>query len=551
MRIPFDRFNELVLGFNHVVREGFVLRSILSRPSDNKWVYQQPIVGVITSGNDRDKVLWTVKEHQHNTSHDQFECFSIHDAACTEIEALMLGLCKECHVSRKSLLRRFTNAVEIRKKEYDPNTRDIILERSISLYQQKVESFQRESRIKLKRIVYRDKVIAKLTKGTGLDIPLNEESDSIFSNDELQSAVDSFLAEKEITQDGIVAYAFKESVRKHRMAREKGHRSVRHCPLMIRLGCVVHRKMGYAGGLYDFVAKIAGLPSDRSIRRYKVPNSNDPNGFMHGNGRMARDQFKHKHPNADMFAFERHVTVAMDAMHSKGRFGVNHHTNELMSIANNAFDEDVIEQEMKQLQRNDINEGEMSEMVLPEMAKHFLVFSATSWSSKGRFQFLVARYGLKTITSSFLVPIIQQHSVTLAVYGWIVDTIVGDGVSKNRAAFKQLATIPAREIFENQFSDEDLSGLPLDFKIGFPHPSPLYGGTVTIVIGGDMPHWVKKFRNAFENKSCQLTFRGKKMDLSMIYDVWHESGDASTVTGSLRKYNKTHDHFNPNAYLKM
>ena len=67
---------------------------------------------------------------------------------------------------------------------------------------------------------------------------------------------------------------------------------------------------------------------------------------------MARDQFKQKHPNADMFAFafEYHVAVAMDAMYSKGRFGVDHHTNELVSIVNNAFDEDVIEQEMKQFQ---------------------------------------------------------------------------------------------------------------------------------------------------------------------------------------------------------
>ena len=43
------------------------------------------------------------------------------------------------------------------------------------------------------------------------------------------------------------------------------------------------------------------------------------------------------------------------------------------------------------------------------------------------------------------------------------------------------------------------------------------------------------------------------MNLAMIYNdnVWQQSGDADTVSASVRKYNKTHDHFNLNAYLKM
>lgn len=143
-------------------------------------------------------------------------------------------------------------------------------------------------------------------------------------------------------------------------------------------------------------------------------------------------------------------------------------------------------------------------------------------------------------------------AVTLAVYGWIMDTIVGDGASENRSAFKKLATISAHEIFDRRFPPEVLDGLPLAFKIGFEHPSPMYRKNVTIVIGGEMPHWVKKFRNAFDNKSRTLIYRKKEMNLSMIYDVWRASGDSDVFAGSfVRKYNKTHDHFNLNAYLKM
>mmetsp|Transcript_33560 Transcript_33560/g.57027 ORF Transcript_33560/g.57027 Transcript_33560/m.57027 type:complete len:436 (+) Transcript_33560:75-1382(+) len=89
------------------------------------------------------------------------------------------------------------------------------------------------------------------------------------------------------------------------------------------------------------------------------------------------------------------------------------------------------------------------------------------------------------------------------------------------------------------------------FKIGFQHPHPLFKNRITIVIGGEMPHWGKKFSNAFDNKSCKLTFRGKEMALEIIYEIWKASGDADTSVGLVRRYNKTHDHFKLNAYLKM
>jgi len=59
------------------------------------------------------------------------------------------------------------------------------------------------------------------------------------------------------------------------------------------------------------------------------------------------------------------------------------------------------------------------------------------------------------------------------------------------------------------------------------------------------------FRNAFDNKFHKLIFRGKSVNLEKIYHVWQASGDADTSVGTVRQYNKTHDHFNLNAYLKM
>ena len=82
--------------------------------------------------------------------------------------------------------------------------------------------------------------------------------------------------------------------------------------------------------------------------------------------------------------------------------------------------------------------------------------------------------------------------MTLALYGFIVNTVAGDGAPENRSAFKILATITAREILSGTWDDEELKGLPLDFKIGFKHPHKFYSDRgVTIVIGGEMPHWVR------------------------------------------------------------
>ena len=90
--------------------------------------------------------------------------------------------------------------------------------------------------------------------------------------------------------------------------------------------------------------------------------------------------------------------------------------------------------------------------------------------------------------------------VNLAFYGFIVDEAAGDGAGENRASWKTLVTISAREILLGQFTENKLEGLPLDSKIGLPHPSDFYRKRITIIIGGEMPHWGKMFRTAFENK---------------------------------------------------
>lgn len=131
-----------------------------------------------------------------------------------------------------------------------------------------------------------------------------------------------------------------------------------------------------------------------------------------------------------------------------------------------------------------------------------------------------------------------------------MSAIGNDGATATecRSASKLLATITARDILESHYDIEnDLDGLPLDFGVAYQHPS-IGCEDIKIVFTSDMPHLIKKFRNAFDNKSRELRFRGKNMKLSMVEDVWRamQSGGSEARTTIL-----TCDHFHLNSYSKM
>ncbi|KAL7524454.1 hypothetical protein ACHAXR_000576, partial [Thalassiosira sp. AJA248-18] len=135
--------------------------------------------------------------------------------------------------------------------------------------------------------------------------------------------------------------------------------------------------------------------------------------------------------------------------------------------------------------------------------------------------------------------------------GFIVDTIVGDGASENRTTFTTLADVSAREVFEPHFPSEILDALPTKMNIAFRHPNPHYND-ILIFIGGEMPHWVKKFRNAMDSKKRELTFKGVEFSLSRLHDIFKKMGDTN-VRGrcGVRRYKFGKEHFVLNSYNKM
>eukprot|EP00957_Ditylum_brightwellii_P108986 8313453-Ditylum_brightwellii.AAC.1 len=190
--------------------------------------------------------------------------------------------------------------------------------------------------------------------------------------------------------------------------------------------------MGYSGGLYNLLAACLNLPTDRTIREYKVPTSNEPDGLMIQNIIREIKIFDSKHPDAGRLSWKRHCSLVFDAMICKGSFVVNFHTNEVVGIAHDCLKTDAIRKELEKVQKYDSNDdGSTEKEPIPELAKHFIVFICTLWLPDCRQQFLCAWFGMKSINSAFLIPMLRKIILILSFYGFIVDTVVGDGAAEN------------------------------------------------------------------------------------------------------------------------
>ena len=142
-------------------------------------------------------------------------------------------------------------------------------------------------------------------------------------------------------------------------------------------------------------------------------------------------------------------SLAFDAMSIKEKVKFDPHSNELVGFEQGALTENVLLKEMEELDASATQKDELKSL-RPSLSKQFLIFIFTTWDVDNTvMKSVVARYSTGSgITSEFLVPKIREIITALYVYGFIVNSISGDGASENRSAFKQLATIPAKDIFK-------------------------------------------------------------------------------------------------------
>jgi hypothetical protein len=268
-------------GFIHVCREAIISRTKLSRPGDHR--YQWTIAnneafqtGVVTSGTgDDEEVIWTLEEVRD--AKGTFEGASIRHLDC-KLEVALDGKyqCEHCNSIRRSLFRRCYERVQIRETPLSKHTNTGLVNRAGTL--QAARNMEQKERLLDAQKRNRKAIFLQRQKDIGVEVD-TKEADYIFSDDMLPHL--KVFLEAEVGPDSIAEYLIEESFRKQKIAKRLGRTAIRHDPLAIRLGIIVRNKMGYHGGLYDLLAKIAGLPCDRTLNQYKVPNSNDPDGFIY------------------------------------------------------------------------------------------------------------------------------------------------------------------------------------------------------------------------------------------------------------------------------
>ena len=323
--------------------------------------------------------------------------------------------------------------------------------------------------------------------------------------------------------------------------RKSGKKSCRYSFLVIRYAIALKLKMGH--DKYEFLSRVFNMPCSRTLDSYSNIAVHAPDGVLFDSLHVNRENFETKNPNLSIEDWKRHGSLAWDSMVVKEKLEYNTHSMRIVGFADDAFDLDIIKKELANRIRDNNQEesreetdsgneskNDDSRTAAPKvttqssvpLAKHFLVFMFTSWElHTTRHQFVVARYAVKSLDAAYLCDKILAIISSLAKYGFIVDTITGDGASENRSVFKTLSTLSFKDILADKLthvSQEIINKFPVDFKIAFEHPTieGLY-----IFIAGDMPHLVKKIVNAFERsgisrKKTKLSFKGQRISLKMI-----------------------------------
>jgi hypothetical protein len=148
------------------------------------------------------------------------------------------GLCCHCLRAKPLLMRRFDSNLRLHTEEFNPNRR-ADLDKTPSLINQRVLYYSTQYKRVSRRLSYKAKALAKLTEDTGVECPINEDSDQIF----------------DITMEENVKRFLSRDSGDCQQAKLHGRRSIRHSPRVIRLAAAVYASMGNAGGAYDLLAR--------------------------------------------------------------------------------------------------------------------------------------------------------------------------------------------------------------------------------------------------------------------------------------------------------
>jgi hypothetical protein len=189
MRLSDQRFDEYSLGFADTYRESLMTRVRFENPRNPfcEWDFAPNVLGALSSGSDKYRMVWTCQEIKDGTSKPflmgnaiDFGCYTFKHVDCSDEEGgLTGGLCKQCLKAKPLLLRRFINNKNLHSAEFNPK-RNKQYDKTPSLMNERTIYYATKYKQVTRRLSYRTKALEKLIEDTGVECPINEDSNSIF-----------------------------------------------------------------------------------------------------------------------------------------------------------------------------------------------------------------------------------------------------------------------------------------------------------------------------------------------------------------------------------
>ena len=344
-------------------------------------------------------------------------------------------VCASCLALDKSMRTRLRTAM--RQNREEPNKKEPFANIVRDPYRARQALKQKAAEVKKLRRRENYRAAAKKRRETGIDV--NSEQAQEFNEVILETAEDGFdvLNGAGYEEESAEYQIWQEAVDNASRAKRSGKGACRFSPLTIRFAMTLLNKAGRS--MYNNIRGVFPLPSGQALSNYSVGSSTAADGFQHeAVGAMKRLADEQGHSDA-----QRRGALAFDSMKIAKGLCYSAHKQEVIGFGSDLYDRpDIIAGLFKAEAAAAAASGEGAS-VGSSLATEYLVFYFTALDAGVSTKGIVARYSLSSITTQFLLGIIEPLIVDLDSYAFVVEAIVADAANENKSSLGALCDIPA------------------------------------------------------------------------------------------------------------
>ena len=419
-----SRTQLIVDGYSHLIRQAIRARADNIRDG----IYPEYYTGVhgIILSNGGVRLLLKEKDTTTNIKSVN-EMFYFTSTNCKSLSENDDSIhCSACKQLIPFIKRKCLDTVHMRAEGITHSkTNNKFLYTSPSLICHKIDRLANNAKIEnVKRYRAKAKLILKVvTDKDGVNLS-GANLEEVFPAN-LQHRANKFFDKEKISQDNLARYLFQESYIQARTAIKSKNKACRYSPVMIRFCIGIRDKL--KKGKYEFLRKVFNLPSARTLAHYDSIGGNEPDGLLYSVLHTIQHEYNLKEETDDWLKM---VSLKFDACHIADKVKYNPHTNQLVGFSYNAFDKDVLLEDLNKL-TNTVTDDD-NKIVNENRAQQYLIFMINRWEKNSKpLKYVVARYAVGAgVSSTLLLSEIPKIICGLYTFGIIVTNVTADGASE-------------------------------------------------------------------------------------------------------------------------